>query len=128
MFVYFKNNKYDIIILFLYGLNLNSLFIDNLFEYDNKFNIVLVNFFGSKYVFDIDFEDIILDDWIDLVKVVLKGIKLKYIYILVYLMVGGVVVELVKDLRVERVFMLVIINFIMIENKLYKLFYNVIGL
>lgn len=128
MFVYLKNNKYDIIILFLYGLNLNSLFIDNLFEYDNKFNIVLVNFFGSKYVFDIDFEDIILDDWIELVKVVLKGIKLKYIYILVYLMVGGVVVELVKDLRVEKVFMLVIINFIMIENKLYKLFYNVIGL
>lgn len=42
--VYSKNNKYDTTILFLHGLNSNSSFIDNLLEYDNKFNIVSVNF------------------------------------------------------------------------------------
>lgn len=125
--VYSKNNKYDTTILFLHGLNSNSSFIDNLLEYDNKFNIVSVNFPGSKYAPDIDPEDIILDDWIELAKAVLKGIKSKHIHILAHSMAGGVAVELAKDPRVEKVFMLATINPTMTENKSYKLLHNVIG-
>ncbi|CAL59362.1 alpha/beta hydrolase [Mycoplasmopsis agalactiae] len=127
MSVYSKNNKYDTTILFLHGLNSNSSFIDNLLEYDNKFNIVSVNFPGSKYAPDIDPEDIILDDWIELAKAVLKGIKSKHIHILAHSMAGGVAVELAKDPRVEKVFMLATINPTMTENKSYKLLHNVIG-
>ncbi|SBO45714.1 Alpha/beta hydrolase family protein [Mycoplasmopsis agalactiae] len=127
MSVYSKNNKYDTTILFLHGLNSNSFFIDNLLEYDNKFNIVSVNFPGSKYAPDIDPEDIILDDWIELAKAVLKGIKSKHIHILAHSMAGGVAVELAKDPRVEKVFMLATINPTMTENKSYKLLHNVIG-
>ncbi|EIN15228.1 Esterase/lipase [Mycoplasmopsis agalactiae 14628] len=125
--VYAKNNKYDTTILFLHGLNSNSSFIDNLLEHDNKFNIVAVNFPGSKYAPDIDPEDIILDDWIELAKAVLKGIKSKHIHILAHSMAGGVAVELAKDPRVEKIFMLATINPTMTENKSYKLLHNVIG-
>ncbi|UOE63540.1 alpha/beta hydrolase [Mycoplasmopsis bovis] len=125
--VFTKNNNYNTTILFLHGLNSNSSFINNMLGYENKFNIVSVNFPGSKYAPDIDPENIILDDWIDLAKAVLKGIKSKHIHILAHSMAGGVAVELAKDKRVEKVFMLATINPTMTENKSYRLLHNVIG-
>ncbi len=70
--VFTQNNNYNTTILFLHGLNSNSSFINNMLGYENKFNIVSVNFPGSKYAPDIDPENIILDDWIDLAKACFK--------------------------------------------------------
>ncbi|MGV2392850.1 UNVERIFIED_CONTAM: hypothetical protein O8I53_07625 [Campylobacter lari] len=36
-------------ILFLHGLNSSSDFMKNLLEFENKYNIVALNFPGSKY-------------------------------------------------------------------------------
>ncbi|WP_223644894.1 alpha/beta fold hydrolase [Mycoplasma tauri] len=125
--VFAVDNKKDTTLLFLHGLNSNSQFIEPLLEFNHNFNIVSVNFTGSKYSPKIKAEKIILEDWIDIAKIVLQNIKTKNVYILAHSMAGAVAVNLANDKRVKKIFMLATVNYSMMKNSSYSLLKNVIG-
>ncbi|WP_027334527.1 alpha/beta fold hydrolase [Mycoplasmopsis felifaucium] len=125
--IYTQDNKKNTTFLFLHGINSSSDFIDKIKNLQHNFNIVALNFPGSKYCTDIKPEDIKLENWINVAKEVLKNIKSKNVVIVAHSMAGGVAVELANDKRVKQVIMLSTINPSMQNNKSYGLLKSVIG-
>lgn len=125
--IYVQDNKKDTTFLFLHGINSSSDFINNIKNKEHNYNIVALNFPGSIYWEEIKPEDIFLEDWINVAKIVLKNIKSKKIVIVAHSMAGGVAVELANDKRVKKMVMLSTINYSMLNSKSYNVLKSVIG-
>ncbi|WP_406616945.1 alpha/beta fold hydrolase [Mycoplasmopsis adleri] len=125
--IYLQDNKKDTTFLFLHGLNSSSDFINLIKEMPHNFNVVALNFPGSIYWKELKPEEIKLEDWIEVAKIVLKNIKSKKIVIVAHSMAGGVAVELASDKRVKKIVMLSTINPSMQYTKGYKTLKSVIG-
>ncbi|WP_051521815.1 alpha/beta fold hydrolase [Mycoplasmopsis gallinarum] len=125
--VYILDKKSDTTLLCLHGLNSSSDFIKPLIEFNNNFNIVALNFPGSKYFAQTKVDELTLEWWTEVAKEVLKRIKTKKIVLLAHSMAGGVAVEIGNDPRIEKIIMLATINPNMVNTSAYSVLEKIIS-
>ncbi|VDR41815.1 alpha/beta hydrolase [Mycoplasmopsis caviae] len=124
--LYVEDNKSDVTFLFLHGLNSNWKYMQPLLEYQHNYNIVAVNFPGSKFFKEVKPEEITLEWWIEITKEILTRIKTKNVIVVAHSMSGGVASTLADDPKVKKIIMMSTINPYMKESSSYSVLQSVI--
>ncbi|MBU4691665.1 alpha/beta hydrolase [Mycoplasma sp. ES3225-GEN-MYC] len=125
--VYLEDNKKDTTILFCHGINSSSDFISKLEPFKKTYNVVAANFIGSKYTLKPNPDEINIEDWINIGKLLLNSIKTKNIIVLGHSMGGVVALNLADDKRVNKVIMMSTVNPTMTENNSYSILKSAIA-
>ncbi|WP_041594251.1 alpha/beta fold hydrolase [Mycoplasmopsis fermentans] len=124
--LYIEDNKKNTTFLFLHGLNSNWKYMRPLLDYTHNYNVVAINFPGSKFFKNVEPEEIKLEWWIEVANEVLNRIKTKKVVIVAHSMAGGVATVLAKDPKVVRLIMMSTINPYMKESTSYSVLQSVI--
>lgn len=124
--IFIQDRKKDTTVLFLHGLNSNSDFMEKILDHSYNFNIVALNFPGSKYFRKISAEEITLEWWIEVANIVIDNIKTKNIVVVAHSMSGGVAVKIANNDRIKKMIMLSSFNPSMIKRKSYGILHSVI--
>ncbi|WP_027120378.1 alpha/beta hydrolase [Mycoplasmopsis lipofaciens] len=125
--IYIEDNKVDTTFLFCHGLNSSSNFIQKMLKYKHDYNVVAINFPGSRFFKSVKPEEITLEWWIEAAEQVINQIKTKNIIVVGHSMGGGVALKLAKNPKVKRIIMMSTINPNMVNTNSYSILQKVIS-